>query len=144
MGLVLGHRLQKLCWESKRGRSVSGQLGQAIGAVCGTAGAAQRLHIPEPEVWRRVRAHQLLGCITSDGALVFPVFQFAEDGSPLAGLGSVLSTMAQGTADRWLVALWMCTPSDQLRGRRPYEALTQGYEKAVLRPAEQTDARWRY
>jgi hypothetical protein len=128
----------------EKGCSVSGQLGEVIGAVCDTAGVARRLRITEDDVQDRVCTHQLLGCITSDRVLVFPGFQFAEDGSPLPGLNEVLSMMAQGTADRWQVALWMCTSSEQLQGRRPHEALRRGDVGAVRQLAQQAAARWRY
>lgn len=90
-----------------------------------------------------VRRNELLACPTAESTLVFPTFQVAADDTLLLGLGRVVATLAQGTADSWQIALWMRTSSDQLRGRTPHEALEQGRSDAVERLAAQTAARWR-
>lgn len=89
------------------------------------------------------RRNELLACPTAEGTLVVPTFQFAADDTLLPGLGGVLATLAQGTADNWQIALWMCTSSDQLHGQTPHEAMQQGRSDAVERLAAETAARWR-
>lgn len=113
-----------------------------IGPFYDPTGVALRLRIPVCAVAERAARHELLACPTAEGELVFPTFQFDDDGSAVAGLESVLSTMSRGTADSWQVALWMRTPSNQLKGATPYEALIGGKFDAVLRLAQQTAARW--
>lgn len=117
-------------------------LAEAVGPFYGSAGVARRLSISSDAVADRAGQHRLLGCPTAEGTVVFPVFQFAADGTVLPGLERVVATMAEGTADQWQVALWMCTPSEQLRGHTPSEALGRGHAEAVLALATQTAARW--
>lgn len=116
----------------------------AIGPFHDVSGVARRLHVSEDEIHQRVVQNQLLACTTTDGALLYPAFQFRPDGSPLPGLEPVLTSMALGTKDRWQVALWMTTPSDQLQGQAPNEALSDGRTKAVQKLADQTADRWRH
>lgn len=117
-------------------------LTEVVGPVYDSAGVARRLCISSDAVAERADQHQLLGCPTAEGTVVFPAFQFAADDTVLPGLELVVATMAEGTADQWQVALWMCTSSEQLRGRTPSEALRRGRAEAVLALATQTAARW--
>ena len=90
-----------------------------------------------------VNQNELLACPTAEGMSVFPTFQLTADDTLLPGLGRIVATMAQGTADSWQIALWMRTPSDELHGYTPHEALQLGHNDAVAHFATRTAARWR-
>lgn len=107
-------------------------------------GLARRCGLPPAEVLELTETNMLLGCPTADGTLVFPVSQFNPDGSVVAGLPQVLGEMADGTSDRWQVALWLNTPFDELRGLTPAQALRRGDTESVLELAGETAARWRH
>lgn len=107
-------------------------------------GVARRLQTTRSEVVDRAANNRLLACPTAEGALVFPLSQFNADGSSVAGLSDVLSTMAKGTSDRWQVALWMNTPVEELDNRTPAETLHDGDARAAQELAERTAARWRH
>jgi len=117
-------------------------LAEAVGPFYDSAGVARRLSSSSDAVADRAGQHRLLACPTAEGTVVFPAFQFAADGTVLPGLERVVATMAEGTTDQWQVALWMCTPSEQLRGYTPSEELRRGHAEAVLALATQTAARW--
>lgn len=113
-----------------------------VGPFYDVAGVAHRLHEPIASIKVRTNRNGLLGCTTDDGVLVFPVSQFGPDGAPLTGLARVLSSIFRGTDDPWQVALWLKTPSAQLSGTSPYDALAAGRAETVERLAEQTAKRW--
>ncbi len=117
-------------------------LAEVVGPVYDSVGVARRLSISSDAVAEWARQRQLLGCPTAEGTVVFPAFQFAADDTVLPGLERVVATMAEGTADQWQIALWMCTASAQLRGQTPSEALRRGHAEAALALATQTAARW--
>lgn len=97
-----------------------------VGPFYDADGVARRSGLSPADVIELVETNKLLGCPTAEGALVFPVSQFNPDGSSVAGLAQVLGTMAEGTSDRWQVALWLNTPLEQLRDRTPAQALRHG------------------
>ncbi|MDO2384353.1 DUF2384 domain-containing protein [Mycobacterium avium subsp. hominissuis] len=114
-----------------------------IGPFYDVAGVARRLDISTDAVQHRARRHQLLGCMTSDGTLVFPTFQIDQDGTVLPGLADILAILSSATDDRWQVALWMTTPSTQLHGRTPVDALKRQETQVVRLLAIRTAGRWR-
>lgn len=113
-----------------------------IGPFYDSVGVALRLKVTTETVRKHAGLHRLLGCRTAEGTLVYPTFQFGDDDAPLPGLQDVLSTMSEGTNDSWQVALWLRTPSEQLRGATPVDALLEGKAEAVERLAEHTAIRW--
>jgi hypothetical protein len=115
-----------------------------IGPFYNSAGVARRLRVATSTVLHRARQHQLLACPTAEGALVYPTWQFGNDGTLLPGLDKVLETMSKSTDDRWQVALWLRTPSTQLKDETPHDALRRGEAKRVQLLAEQTAARWQH
>lgn len=116
----------------------------AIGPVHDISGVAGRLNLSDKAIEQHIARNELLACPTAEGMQVFPAFQFNDDGQLIPGLGTVLQTMVEGTEDRWQIALWLSTPSEDLRGQRPYEALKAGRVKAVEKSARQTAVRWRH
>jgi hypothetical protein len=114
-----------------------------VGPFYDADGLARRSGLSPADVIELAKTNKLLGCPTAEGALVFPVSQFNPDGSSVAGLDQVLGTMAEGTSDRWQVALWLNTPSDQVHDRTPAQALRHGDTRGVQELAGETAARWR-
>ena len=115
-----------------------------VGPFYGADGVARCSGLSPADVLELAETNKLLGCPTAEGALVFPVSQFNPDGSSVAGLPQVLGAMAEGTSDRWQVALWLNTPFEQLRDRTPAQALRHGDTQGVQELAGDTAARWRH
>lgn len=115
-----------------------------VGPFYDADGVARRSGFSPADVTELANTNKLLGCATAEGALVFPVSQFNPDGSSVAGLPQVLGTMAEGTSDRWQVALWLNTPFEQLHDRTPAQALRHGDTHGVQELAGETAARWRH
>lgn len=116
---------------------------RAIGPFYDSAGVASRLRVSDDNVELLTRRHSLLACPTAEGVVVYPTFQFDDSGTVLPGLAIVLAALAEGTSDRWQMALWLRTPSEQLQGMRPHEALDRGQIDVVRHFAIQTAAQWR-
>lgn len=115
-----------------------------VGPFYDADGIARRSGLSPADITKLAETNTLLGCPTAEGALVFPVSQFNPDGSSVAGLAQVLGAMAEGTSDRWQVALWLNTPLEQLRDQTPAQALRHGDTHGVQELAGETAARWRH
>ena len=88
--------------------------------------------------------HGVLACPLDDGTVVYPVWQFLDNGATIPALADVLSALAEGTDDGWMMALWMRAPSDHLDGRRPSDWLRRGRDpQRVLAMARRAAAGWR-
>ncbi|MHA3024347.1 hypothetical protein ACXPWS_29255 [Mycobacterium sp. BMJ-28] len=114
-----------------------------VGPFLDAAGAVRQLGLPLQAVMDLAHRSDILGCPTDQGALVFPTFQFTIDGTVLPGLAAALQALASATSDTWQAALWMRTPTNELAGRTPCEALQQGDEREVLAVAKHAAARWK-
>jgi hypothetical protein len=57
--------------------------------------------------------------------LLYPAFQFDEEGRPLDGVGAVLEHLRGGDLNDWQTALWFTTPTGWLGARRPVDVLRQ-------------------
>lgn len=109
-----------------------------------TAGLTRWLGISRQAVHQKVTKHALLACPTADGVTVYPAWQFLPNGATIPALPEVLSTLAEGTDDAWMIALWMQAPSDLLDETRPSDWLrTGGAPQRVLAMARNTAARWK-
>ena len=117
---------------------------ELVGPFHDTAAAARRLKVAQHEVMALARQNRLLGCLTDTGALVFPTFQFEADGRIVTGLAEVIEALTHATADAWQMALWMTSPSNELSGRTPLEALRRGDDRDALAAAEHTAVRWKH
>lgn len=108
-----------------------------------TAGLTQWLGISRQAIHQKVAKHTLLACPTADGGTVYPAWQFLPNGATIPALPEVLSTLADGTDDPWMLALWMQAPSDLLDAHRPSDWLRKGGDpQRVLTMARNTAARW--
>lgn len=86
----------------------------------------------------------MLACPLADGGVVYPAWQFLDSGATIPSLGAVLTTLAEGTDDAWMMALWMRAPSHQLDGACPSDWLRHGGDpQRVIAMAHEAAAGWR-
>ena len=122
----------------------SNELADIVGPFYDTAGLVTWLGYTKQAIEKRRKAHKLLGCRTTDGKWLYPVWQFQEDGEPLPGLPEALRLLSEGLDDGWTIALWFTgeTP-ERLDGASPRDWLRQGGEpQAVLDIARIDSAAW--
>lgn len=109
-----------------------------------TPGLARWLGMSRQALHQRSARHAMLACPLADGGVVYPAWQFLDSGATIPSLDAVLSTLAEGTDDAWMMALWMRAPSDDLDGASPSEWLRQGGDTAlVIAMAREAAAGWR-
>lgn len=65
----------------------------------------------------RRKRRTLLGLKTTDGVLVYPLFQFDSGNRILPGLSEVLQCFAGSDVDDWAVAGWLISPLRSLENR---------------------------
>ncbi|MGB8405910.1 MAG: hypothetical protein WCE30_17760 [Mycobacterium sp.] len=109
-----------------------------------TAGLSRWLGISRQAVHQKVAKHTLLACPTADGGNVYPTWQFLSNGATIPALADVLTVLAGGTDDAWMIALWMQAPSELLDGDRASDWLRKGGDpKRVMTLARDTASRWK-
>ncbi len=109
-----------------------------------TSGLARWLGMSRQALHQRSTRHAILACPLADGGVVYPVWQFLDSGATIPSLGVVLTTLAEGTDDAWMVALWMRAPSDHLDGDCPSDWLRAGRDpERVIAMAREAAAGWR-
>lgn len=81
---------------------------------------------------------RLLGLRTANGEILYPSFQFDDDGDLLPHLPEVLGILRESIDDEWTRALWLNTPVEVWGGRTAAQMLRGSAEDAiaVLRMAE--------
>lgn len=117
---------------------------QKGGPFYDVAGLATWLGLPYREIHERREAGTLLGCSTAEGELIYPVWQFQDNGELLPGLSSILEVLSRGIGDGWTWALWLQTAvSDELDGKSAAEWLRDGGDvEPVLQLAANDAAVW--
>lgn len=109
-----------------------------------TSGLARWLGMSRQALHQRSARHAMLACPLADGGVVYPVWQFLDSGATIPSLGPVLTTLAEGTDDAWMMALWMRAPSDRLDGDSPSAWLRKGGDaERVVAMAREVAAGWR-
>jgi hypothetical protein len=90
----------------------------------------------------RVQRKTLLGLRTSDGHVVYPVFQFVGN-QVLPGLNKVLQAIGEAV-NGWTVASWLCVSQPGLAGRTVIEhlALKGGADEDALKVTGHALERW--
>ena len=87
-------------------------------------------------------AHQrLLALPDRDGQLLFPAFQFGEDGRPLPGLRDVLRALHGAFESLYSLASWFMTGQEELAGETPAVMLRAGDLESVMLAAARTRER---
>ena len=122
-------------------------LGHAFDEISGpfydTFGLSRWLGISRQALHQRVARHAILACPLEDGGIVYPTWQFLESGATIPSLAEVLATLAEGTDDPWMIALWMRAPSENLDGNPPDEWLRKGHDpQRVVAMARQVATSW--
>lgn len=122
-------------------------LGHVFDEVSGpfydTAGLSRWLGISRQALHQKVARHAVLACPLDDGSTVYPTWQFLDSGATIPSLAEVLATLAEGSDDAWMVALWMRAPSENLDGERPCDWLRNGGDpQQVIAMARQAASSW--
>ena len=104
-----------------------------LGPVYDTDGVAQILGGDQAPVSRQaVSKRKLLALRTGSGKVVYPAFQFDEDGSVVSGVADVVKTLEPTQLSPWTLASWFTSPEPDLDGQTPIVALRAGGKEAVL------------
>jgi hypothetical protein len=106
--------------------SVTSRWDDALGPFYGASQAARvcgGISGQQLDDLRKSRA--VLGLKTSDGALVYPVFQFDDQNRVLHGLPDVLRCFPSGDDDDWAMAGWLISPLRGLEGRSAVQWLRE-------------------
>jgi hypothetical protein len=116
---------------------------QISGPFYDTSGLTRWLQISRQALHQRVARHAVLACPLDDGGIVYPTWQFLDNGATIPSLTQVLATLADGTDDAWMIALWMRAPSEELNDDRPSEWLRAGGDpQRVIEMARQVASSW--
>lgn len=116
---------------------------RVVGPVYDAAGVADWLGISRQAAHKAARTGRMLGCLTADRRTVFPVWQFADDGTLVRHFREVLTALAE-VLDPWRAALWLAAPAQYLPGNRSAIAWlsTGGDPQPVLAAAVDDAAHW--
>lgn len=111
----------------ERGRRMKDAMLGAEGGVLSPKDAAARLGVSISDL-----SAQPLFELERDGEVVYPAFQFGDDGL-LPGLARVIGVCR--IDDRWMRVNMMLTGDARLGGRRPIDLLREGRIDEVVRAA---------
>jgi hypothetical protein len=109
----------------------SNRLADLVGPFYDQESVAGLLGCAVEDLAERAAAGNLLGMTTSDGVPVYPVFQFASDGTVRAELIPVLHAFTG--VNGWTVAVWLRTPHENLDNSSPDEWLAAGGDPDTVR-----------
>jgi hypothetical protein len=102
-----------------------------IGPFTNEEGVQARLGISRQAVASEAARRRLLRVVTSDGAQLYPRWQF-DGGGLLDGLLDVLQLFpSEQAVDGWTLAGWLQAPDPDL-GEAPFNALARGEVDRVL------------
>jgi hypothetical protein len=108
-----------------------------------TSGLIRWLGVSRQALHQKGARHAILACPLDDGGVVYPAWQFLDSGATIPSLADVLATLAEGTDDAWMIALWMQAPSEDLDGDRPSQWLRNGGDpQQVLAMARRVASSW--
>ena len=122
---------------------VSHPYDEVTGPFYDTTGLTRWLGVSRQALHQRVKGGSLLGCPLDDGSIVYPAWQFLDNGAIVPGLSEVLKALGSGTSDGWQMALWLSAANEELGGVPPREWLrTNRSREPVVTLAEQVAAGW--
>lgn len=132
---------------AKRSEPVNGW-NELLGPFYSASGVSDRLHLTEEELHQQVQQRKLLGLQTSEGAMVFPTFQFVQEGTEapivVQGLPEILEVFdyrEPGTA--WTLASWLKAGHLELGGKSVIDYLKEtGDLEKPLAMSRSTASRW--
>lgn len=113
-----------------------------FGPFYDTAAVRQILGVSKQAVNERVRRRSMLAATTSDGRVVYPVFQFGDPGVR-RDVSTVVSAFRDVDVDGWAIGAWFSTPAAALQRLTPVQWLLDGRGvQPVQELATETAARW--
>lgn len=117
---------------------------EVSGPFYDTSGLTRWLRISRQALHQRVARRTILACPLADGGVVYPTWQFLDSGATLPGLADVLSALAAGSGDAWMLTLWMQARSERLQGDSPSRWLRNGGDPdQVVSMARDAASGWR-
>lgn len=118
-----------------------GQYGRIIGPVYSTQALVALWDVTREAVSKKARGGRLLA-LKVEGANLFPLFQFHEDGEVRDDVMDVVGIL-RGPVDPFTIAQWLRTPQvDDPNGRTPLELLDAGRVEDVHAAARAAATRW--
>ncbi|NMR28661.1 hypothetical protein [Crystallibacter degradans] len=112
-----------------------------VGPFYDTAGLERWLGISRQALRKRVQSHKLLACKTEDNVLLYPVWQFRDDGTLIPGLHEVLEILADGMEAPWSWGLWLTARvDDELGGMSAADWLASGRDPERVKDLAREDA----
>src|SRR5699024_9242554 len=116
---------------------------EAIGPVLETSDLVGWLGITKQAIHNRVRRHDLLALKTSDGHVVYPDWQFDDDGTTRSGVRHAVKALSEAGMDPWTQASWFRGASSAFDGGSAAQWLTEGRDPdVVIREARRRAHRW--
>lgn len=106
--------------------SSANRINDRVGPFYASSKIERNVGITRQAVSERARNHTLLRLATSDELMVFPKFQFKNDGEVRKNLVSVFKILLDGGVDPWTVAYWLTSPIAELDERTAIEAVDDG------------------
>jgi hypothetical protein len=116
---------------------------EVTGPFYDTTGLTTWLSVSRQALHQRLRGGSILGCPLDDGSIVYPAWQFLDNGAIVPGVSDLLKVLGPATNDTWQMALWLSAPNDELDGIAPRDWLRSNRSREpVVTLAKQTAARW--
>ncbi|SDO32785.1 Protein of unknown function [Microbacterium sp. ru370.1] len=116
-------RLLEHAKRPKRSDSGLSQWDDLIGPFYKASAIAKWRNETRQNVSKLTGTGSLLGLRTSDNALLYPAFQFDEEGRLPPRFKELLRLLRSEITDDWTVALWLNNPQHTLDGRTPIELM---------------------
>lgn len=120
------------------GQSYVATLDDRVGPFFDRTSLLERLRLSADALSASVGDRDVLEVVTADGFLLYPAFQFNENGEPLPRLREVLAELDPDLVDPWGDAVWLNAPGDDLDGLSPAAALRKECAEEVIRLAGQS------
>lgn len=108
----------------------------AVGPFLDTAGVVTWLQLKNRQNVSNAAERGDLLAVPVGSRVLFPRFQFSEDGQPLPRLREVMRILQSQMQDPWTRALWLNTPVPSLGNHTPADLLHRGDAERVLELAQ--------
>jgi hypothetical protein len=105
---------------------------ELIGPFYDTSALTRWMRVSRQNVHAHMRRGNILGTQTADGELLYPAWQFDDEGHLLPHLADVLRILRRTSPDAWANALWLTAPVDRFNGYSAVQMLWNGEVAPVL------------